>query len=78
MTTRTYTVTVSGWEREDGHKPFDYVVDADCHAEAVRQAVAFHLSDDPEQEQVLWVESCRPGVIANGYFNDLRGGNANV
>jgi len=72
--TRTYTVTLSGREREDQAKPYDYVVNAACLADAVRAAVRWHLAGDDESEEKIWVESCRPGVIRNGHFNDLREG----
>lgn len=74
----TYTVTLSGPERRDGEKPFDYVVDAESLAGAVQRAVHAHLDNlcvndhsvfDPD---LIWVERCVPGVQENGYFNDLR------
>jgi len=71
---QVYTVTVSGREREDGEKPYDYVVEAKCLEDAVRQAVAAHMEereDTNEQAEDLQVR-CRRGLHEHGYYNDLR------
>lgn len=37
-----YAVTISGNEREDGEKPYTYVVTADCYELAVEYALHAH------------------------------------
>ena len=70
---KTYTVTLSGREREDGEKPYDYMVLAYTLDGAVEQAVAAHMEGQDDGELAyLWVERCRPGFHPDGYFNDLR------
>ena len=71
---KTYTVTLSGLEREDGEKPYDYVVLAYAAAGAVEQAMNAHLrdGDDSSHEDDIWVERCRVGLHPMGYYNDLR------
>ena len=70
---KTYTVTLSGPEREDGDKPCDYVVLAYHAANAVEQAMDFHMRGRRLQdEDNIWVERCRPVLHADGFFNDLR------
>lgn len=73
----TYTVTLSGPERDDGEKPFDYVVNAESLGSAVDMAFERHLdcicySEEVFDPDCIWVERCRSGVHANGYFNDMR------
>lgn len=68
---RTYTVTLSGAEREDGQKPYDYAVTADGLVQAIDLALWYHLNGGGEDDQV-WVESCRPGFHRRGLINDLR------
>ena len=59
---KTYTVTLSGLEREDGEKPYDYVVLAYHAAGAVEQAMDAHMQGRCLQdEDHIWVEQC-PGV----------------
>jgi hypothetical protein len=70
---KTYTVTLSGLEREDGEKPYDYAVLAYNAAGAVEQAMDAHMQGRRLQdEDHIWVERCRPGLHADGFFNDLR------
>lgn len=72
---QVYTVTVSGLERNDGEKPYDYVVEAQCLEDAVRQAVAAHMEEREntnEQRDDIRIESCRLGLHIDGYYNDLR------
>jgi hypothetical protein len=69
----TYTVTLSGREREDGEKPRDYVVLAHHLAGAVEQATDAEMQGRRLQDECdIWVERCRPGLHADGYFIDLR------
>ena len=69
----TYTVTLSGLEREDGEKPYDYVVYAHHAADAVRHAFDSHMEGRSLQdEDNIWVERCVPFFAPTGYFNDLR------
>jgi hypothetical protein len=72
MPTQTYTVTLSGLEREDGAKPCDFAVTASGLVEAVQIALQHHLNGDSELNNEIWVESCRPGFYQCGYINDLR------
>lgn len=68
-----YTVTISGTEREDGEKPYTYVVTADCCDRAVEYALHAHCSCGPEFG--LRLESVEPGVPPAdcGYhWNDRR------
>ena len=76
MKLKTYTVTLSGPEREDGEKPYDYIVEARNAANAVKQAMIYHLrfSDDSSCEDDIWVERCRVGLHPVGFYNDLRKG----
>ena len=70
---KTYTVTLSGLEREDGEKPYEYVVLAYRAAGAVEQAMDAHMQGRRLQdEDDIWVERCRVGLHAIGFFNDLR------
>lgn len=70
---KTYTVTLSGLERADGEKPYDYAVLAHCAAEAVKLAMDAHMEGRlPQDEDDIWVERCRIGLHAAAYCNDLR------
>ncbi len=65
-----YTVTISGEEREDGEKPYTYVVTAESYDLAVHYALNAH-----GPEFGLRLESVESGVPAGdcGYFwNDMR------
>jgi hypothetical protein len=69
----TYTVTLSGLERENGEKPYDYVVLAHHADRAVEQAICAYMQGRRLQdEDDIWVERCRPGLHVDGYYNDLR------
>jgi hypothetical protein len=67
---KDYTVTISGEEREDGEKPYTYVVSACSPAEAAEQALIGH-----GPAFGLTLEGIVPGVPPDecGYhWNDLR------
>ena len=70
---KTSTVPLSGLEREDGEKPYAYVVCAHHADEAVRRAFDSHMEGRSLQyENHIWVERCVPFFDPKGYFNDLR------
>jgi len=65
-----YTVTISGEEREDGEKPYTYVVSASSPDKAARKALIFH-----GPAFGLALEGIVPGVPPEDcgyYWNDLR------
>lgn len=67
-----YTVTISGTEREDGEKPYTYVVSARNPGEAVEMAM-FHHGPRPD----LKVEEVVAGIPADDcgfHWNDRREG----
>ncbi|NUR85515.1 MAG: hypothetical protein HOY71_15660 [Nonomuraea sp.] len=57
---KTYTVTISGTEREDGEAPYTWAVTAPSPIEAVGEVLRFHLRDgvgvDPSDEAEILQE----------------------
>ncbi|GII83316.1 hypothetical protein Ssi03_13060 [Sphaerisporangium siamense] len=74
---KTYTVTISGREREDGEKPFTWVVDAGSEFLAGCKALGFHSDDQDEDFENLEIEEIFEGVPdpnCGYYWNDMRNG----
>jgi hypothetical protein len=72
----TYTVDVSGVEREDGERGYIYVVQARSEAAARKAVLAFHRSDLlPEHCDAVRVDRVQEGVPSprcRDHWNDLR------
>lgn len=72
----TYTITISGREREDGEKPYTWVAEGADLQKASDFALAFHAWEQEEDPDNLIIEEAFEGLPdANcGYWwNDLRG-----
>lgn len=75
----TFTVTVAGPERHEGHKPYTYVIDAESMEAAKAAVLAHQMAEEAETTQtgdvVIVDRESFPGEPPNpcGYWwNDLR------
>ncbi|MEO3860107.1 hypothetical protein [Acrocarpospora sp. B8E8] len=72
---KTFTVTLSGREREDGEAPFTWVVHALSDYAAVSKAKDIHVANQEEDYDVLELEEIFEGLPDDdcGYhWNDER------
>ncbi|SFI81184.1 hypothetical protein SAMN05216275_10554 [Streptosporangium canum] len=75
MPLKTYTVTISGREREDGEKPYTWVVDAESPQAAESKALEIHAYSQDEAFEDLEVEEIfqgPPGANCGYFWNDMR------
>ncbi|WP_431911687.1 hypothetical protein [Nonomuraea jabiensis] len=72
---KTFTVTVSGSEREDGEAPYTWVVNAKTPWQAMNKAKDIHHTDAQEEYEEMQVEEIFEGLPSEncGYhWNDCR------
>ncbi|MEU4726520.1 hypothetical protein AB0G06_43575 [Nonomuraea dietziae] len=76
MPIKTYTVTISGREREDGEAPFTWVVNAESPWKAMCKAKDIHAESQEEAFDNMQIEEIFEGLPPEdcGYhWNDERG-----
>lgn len=75
MPLKTYTVTISGREREDGFGAYTWVVTAKDEANAIFKAKQIHYTDagaEYEEMQVEEIFEGPPPADCNYFWNDRR------